>query len=70
MSEFNITASTNNDYFGNQEKALAEIPCQNCGKLVTVMIPFIGCIFCSDCMIGDSGWNDGTEDFYEKRRNR
>lgn len=50
------------------EPKTAEIPCQNCGRLVTVTLPFIGCVFCGDCIKADSGWNDGTEDFYEPRR--
>ena len=28
----------------------ADLPCQNCGKIVTVKVPFYGCIFCADCM--------------------
>jgi hypothetical protein len=31
------------------EKIFTELPCQNCGKLVTVALPFVGCVFCSDC---------------------
>lgn len=46
----------------------AEVPCQNCGRLVTITLPFVGCVFCSDCMNNDSGWNDGTEQFYEPNR--
>ena len=57
------------DGFLNEQRGqTAEVPCQNCGGLVTVSLPFIGCVFCSDCMQSDSGWNDGTEDFYEPRR--
>ena len=52
----------------NQEKALAEVPCQNCGRMVTILVPFVGCVFCGDCMRNDTGLNDGTEDFYDKRR--
>lgn len=52
-------------------RTLGKAPCQNCGKMVTVMFPFIGCVFCSDCMKGgDTGQYDGTEDFYDKRRER
>lgn len=29
-----------------------DAPCQNCGKLVKVQVPFVGCVFCGDCMIG------------------
>ena len=31
------------------ELTSAEVPCFNCGKLVHVMLPFYGCVFCSDC---------------------
>ncbi len=24
--------------------------CHNCGKIITVLTPFYGCIFCADCM--------------------
>ena len=56
------------DWFSKQERTLGEAPCQNCGKMVTIMLPFVGCVFCEDCARGDSGWNDGTEQFYEPRR--
>jgi len=65
----NNTATTF-DWFSKQEKTLGEVPCQNCGKMVTVLLPFIGCVFCGDCSQADSGWNDGTEDFYDKRRGK
>lgn len=29
---------------------LADVPCQGCGKTITVAIPFTGCPFCSDCI--------------------
>ena len=51
------------------EKTLGKAPCQNCGREVTVLLPFLGCVFCGDCMkAGDTGQYDGTEDFYDKRR--
>ncbi len=56
------------DWFAGQERTLGEAPCQNCGRMVTVMLPFIGCVFCNDCARSDSGQYDGTEDFYDKRR--
>lgn len=55
------------NYFSKSEQT-AEVPCQNCGRLVTISLPFIGCVFCSDCIDNDTGWNDGTEGFYEPRR--
>ena len=58
-------------YTCEQEIALGEAPCQNCGKMVAIMLPFIGCVFCEDCITsGDTGQYDGTEDFYDKRRER
>ena len=50
------------------KRSMGQVPCQNCGKLVTISLPFLGCVFCRDCMMGDSGQYDGTEDFYDKRR--
>ena len=32
------------------------IACQNCGKPVHVLLPFIGCVFCSKCS-QPSGWS-------------
>ena len=52
------------------ESGIAELPCQNCGRLVLVSLPFIGCVFCGDCIHSDSGWNDGSEQFYEERRTK
>ena len=68
MAYHMVNTAGASDWFSDQEKTVGEIPCQNCGKMVTVMLPFIGCVFCSDCMKGDSGWNDGTEQFYDRRR--
>lgn len=61
------TATASNNWLDEQRGKTAEIPCQNCGRLVLVSLPFIGCVFCSSCIIGDSGWNDGSEDFYKPR---
>ena len=58
----------NSTYSYKIEPSIGKVPCQNCGRLVTVMLPFLGCVFCSDCIKGDSGYNDGDETFYEKRR--
>lgn len=55
-------------FLSKQERTLGEVPCQNCGKMVTVLLPFIGCVFCGDCTINDTGQYDGTEDFYDRRR--
>jgi hypothetical protein len=41
---------------------LAKIPCQGCGKLITIAVPFNGCPFCSNCITPHS-WTGNTEDF-------
>ena len=41
-----------------EKRTLSEIPCFNCGKLVSVMLPFYGCIYCSECMKGGSVSSD------------
>jgi len=61
-------ANDSGNYTYKQERTLGEAPCQNCGRMVAVMLPFIGCVFCGDCAKNDSGQYDGTEDFYDKRR--
>jgi len=43
------------------EKRIAELPCQNCGRLVTVILPFVGCVFCADCAKGDSSGDASSE---------
>ena len=45
------------------EPKLVNAPCQNCGKMVQVMIPFVGCVFCSDCARGTSIYEANSEDF-------
>ena len=49
--KYNQTGSVSSCEF--ERKAVA-LPCQNCGKLVVVMTPFVGCVFCSDCVGGRS----------------
>lgn len=41
---------------------LADVPCQGCGKTITIAIPFTGCPFCSDCIVPQT-WSGNTEDF-------
>jgi len=48
------------------EKRLAKLPCQNCGRLVTVHLPFMGCVFCSDCARADSSWESNSEHFHQQ----
>lgn len=35
-----------------REANTEEIPCQNCGEIVTVSIPHNGCVFCYACTHG------------------
>jgi hypothetical protein len=45
-----------------KEVVIIDTPCQNCGKMVKVMLPFIGCIFCSDCSsVSHDYWTASTE---------
>jgi len=45
------------------ETETIEVPCQNCQKLITVPVPFIGCPFCEDCTNNRVMWSLGTEHF-------
>ena len=50
------------------EKILADVPCQNCGKMVKTWLPFYGCIFCGDCSSArDWTWSASTEDFFDPK---
>ena len=40
-----------------------EIPCQNCGKKIEIITPFVGCPFCEECMNNQVMWTSGTENF-------
>lgn len=44
---------------------MAEVPCQNCGRMVSVMLPFYGCVFCSDCQDGGS-YSAMAEEFFKR----
>ena len=44
----------------------SEVPCQNCGRLVLVLLPFVGCVFCADCMMADSSWEANAPEFQER----
>jgi hypothetical protein len=55
------------DKSGKEVKAkIAEIPCQNCGTLVNVRLPFYGCVFCSDCMKFESFETADAPEFKEQ----
>lgn len=43
MNETTITLNT------TVKPELAELPCFSCGELVAVMLPFYGCVYCTDC---------------------
>lgn len=45
---------------------MSEMPCQNCGKMVCVMLPFYGCIFCEDCVGGESYETADAAEFKQK----
>jgi len=47
------TVSANGWFSGVLEREVGEVPCQNCGRLVAVIVPFLGCVFCSECMESD-----------------
>lgn len=41
----------------------AQLPCQNCGRPVTVILPFIGCVFCNDCLLHNSSDDARAREF-------
>ena len=45
----------------------AEVLCQNCGKPVWVILPFYGCVFCSDCMQSQSYETADAPEFKDRR---
>jgi hypothetical protein len=47
-----------------------EMPCENCGKPVTVLLPFIGCVFCAECAKSKSvtSWEANDEQFKQPFR--
>ncbi len=69
---FKSLLDTTSSYTSDDNKkgitSYGEVPCQNCGVMTLVTLPFVGCVFCGDCNTNDSGQNDGTEDFYDRRR--
>jgi hypothetical protein len=38
-----------NHTWNENERRWGEIPCQSCGEIVSVMLPFAGCAFCANC---------------------
>ena len=50
----------------SKEMMMDKLPCQNCGKLVDVCLPFYGCVFCSECMKGESYETADAPEFKER----
>lgn len=42
--------SSSSDATWQPEEVSGELPCQNCGELVFVLTPFVGCVFCVNCI--------------------
>jgi hypothetical protein len=40
-----------------------ELPCQNCDKLVSVILPFYGCVFCQDCSENNIAFTAAGKEF-------
>lgn len=56
--------------FRLEDVRMAKLPCENCGRVVSVIVPFVGCVFCNDCMMGDSSWEATTEQLQDRWRMR
>jgi hypothetical protein len=50
----------------NIEHKEGEVPCQSCGKVVRVTLPFYGCVFCSDCKNSDGDHTADAPEFKPK----
>ena len=49
------------------QPATAEVPCQNCGRTVVVILPFYGCVFCGDCAMAQSiSWQADAPEFKKR----
>lgn len=56
MSNEFSTSTDGTTYTGEKQKMeLGELPCQSCGTLVSVWLPFHGCVFCPECS-GSKGY--------------
>ena len=56
------TSGTSGSWLDEQPKKVIKLPCENCGKLVMVVTPFIGCVYCGECSIGES-YSVGAPEF-------
>lgn len=55
---------TDGDSAVGLDRKEVEVGCASCGKPVTVLIPFIGCVYCNECMQSGGEWQDiGSEQF-------
>ena len=70
MDELNKISSASGHSYKWEEQRIGEVPCQNCGRLVIVTLPFIGCVFCKDCQKtdGNFSWEASSEDFHKWQR--
>jgi len=49
---------------------MVEIPCNNCGRPVSVPDGFQGCAFCPDCSRSDTGFEANSEAFHHRWRHK
>jgi len=49
-----------------ENPVIGSLPCQNCGKIVVVVLPFYGCVFCDDCMKGNGSYEANASEFKER----
>ena len=62
-SDFLVDDITKNSEGTMEDNKIVNIACFCCGKLVQVMLPFYGCVYCSDCISNDK-FSATTERFY------
>lgn len=44
-----------------------EVPCESCGKSVTIALPFTGCVYCGECASSGTNYKSiGSEQFTPK----
>ena len=49
------------NYEHKPKHEVVESECQNCGKPVTLVLPFDGCLFCKDCRNSNNVYTASTE---------
>jgi len=50
-----------------EEKRVVQVPCMSCGRLVTIVVPFIGCVFCGDCITPRTWQTQASTEQFIKR---